>query len=165
MKLKAALAVLFLLSTVPLLAQGNVDYVAIWHGVSNLFQSTIVFSWDPNGNPSGTIYSGVTHCPDGIDVPHTQNDHRNSFTFVPSTMQFSWMNYQEGTYEINRAVILSVNYGSPQIWEHRYDPSSMIATERGYWTVAKIPEPTALSLLALGVAALLRRGRLQRSII
>ncbi len=158
--MKATLALLLFLTGVPLVAQPSTyeptDYIATWHGNSNLFQSTLNFKW--YAGLGGGIYYGMTYCPDGAVVHNGPNGLRNYIFFDPATLQITGLAYSE--YSLDRDVDLNV-YGpsTATLTELYHDTSTEIARESGFWTVTAVPEPCSFALILTAELVFFTLGR------
>jgi len=109
------------------------------------------------GTPPGNWWSeaGVTGAP--APIPTLTGDNMNSGDYIASSNNFS-VNYAGSYVEVNLLALLgsqSQGNWTLKITDNAGADTGSVAT----WTLAILPEPASMSLLALGAVALLRRKR------
>ncbi|HSU54455.1 MAG TPA: hypothetical protein VLT36_10375 [Candidatus Dormibacteraeota bacterium] len=141
-----------------------------WHGDSNFFRADFVihdyelasgtnfssdlfFSSMSVTNPLGQFYHGGDSSSAG------------SGTYVPWNINFQLNDFQRGT----EVLIFSGDYAgsthrtSGEIWEKPFSDPNYLWEERGYWSVAQIPEPSVVVLLMPSAALLIARSGRRKS--
>jgi hypothetical protein len=140
------------------LAQGNFLYT--WHGDSSLFQASFEISADEQ-QPGAYFESGTL---------------KNTFTVVAPDHNFPPSTFlsREDTSGFGPPLQLSVTMADPAsgtgvhatststsglffVDEYRLAENADIRHESGYWTFAQVPEPTTLTIVIIGLAALVTR--------
>ncbi|HSU54454.1 MAG TPA: hypothetical protein VLT36_10370 [Candidatus Dormibacteraeota bacterium] len=160
---------LALLWTEPLLAQGPL-FQFTWHGESNLFQAAFVvhdYELSPGTNFSSDLFLNsisVTN-PLGEFYHGGDSSSSGSGTYVPWNLNLQLNDFQRNT----EALVFSAIYsGATQrtsgiVEEKPFSSPNFLWTERGFWSVAQIPEPSVVTLLALSMLAfLVHPGRNKR---
>jgi hypothetical protein len=161
-KLYSTLGIL-LLSVAAVVGQGTFEFT--WHGDSNVFQasfsvtgaemqpgaafsSPLFLSSMSVTNPLGQTYHGADASSDG------------SGSYIPWVLGFQLNDFQRST----EVLIHSGDYAgsthrtSGEIREETFSGVG-IFYERGYWSVAQVPEPSTVAVLGVGGLLWLSRRR------
>ena len=145
---------LLLLSTAMVMAQGTFEFT--WHGDSNVFQASFSVT-GAEMQPGSTFGSPLFLSSMAVTNPLGQTYHGGdsssdgSGSYIPWVIGFQLNDYQRSTELLIRSgdYAGSTHRTSGEIREETFSGVG-IFYERGYWSVAQIPEPSVGVFLALG---------------
>jgi len=148
-----SLSIVLLLSTASVVAQGTFEFT--WHGDSNFFQA----SFDVTGaemQPGAVFNSPLFLTSISVTNPLGQTYHGGDSSSAGSGSYIPWgLNIQMNDFLRNTEVLLfnadfagNTHRTSGIVEEKPFSDPNFFWSERGYWSVAQIPEPTSIALLS-----------------
>jgi len=156
---------ILLLSIASIAAQGTFQFT--WHGDSNYFQATFQVTgaeMQPGANFSSDLFltsMSVTN-PLGQTYHGGDSSSSGSGSYIPWGLYFHLNDFQRNTELIVEGGGLS---GSDHrtagiMWEQIMSAPNDLWFERGYWSVAQVPEPSCTTLLGFsGLVLLYNKAR------
>ena len=148
-------------------AQGTFQFT--WHGESNFFQASFEVTsaeMQPGAVFSSDLFLGSMSVTDPLGQSYHGGDSTSagSGTYIPWGLSFQLNDFQRNT----EVLLFSGDYAGSQhrtsggMWEKPFSDPNYLWAERGYWSVAQVPEPSAVAVLATGTLFLLHKRRARR---